>query len=138
MTKLIFFILLRATTSPSVKAGDVKDSRWDMMDFCNQFVIRDPDPDSGFRLGHHRYCHLDDWNDNRGAPLALIRRPGTAYRLGRACPGQVFFEGRLRGGALEMTDSNGSRGRTSEMGVSPAARSQKRACIARSLLLPVG
>jgi hypothetical protein len=68
MTKLILFILLGATTSPSLQAGDVKDSRQDVMDFCNQFVIRDPDPDSGFRLGHHRHCHMDDWDDNRGAP----------------------------------------------------------------------
>jgi hypothetical protein len=44
MTKLILFILLGATASPSVQAGDVKDSRQDVMDFCNQFVIRDPDP----------------------------------------------------------------------------------------------
>jgi hypothetical protein len=66
MTKLILLILLSATPSPSVQAGDVKDSRQDVMDFCNQFVIRDPDP--GFRLGHNRDCHVDDWDDNRSAP----------------------------------------------------------------------
>jgi hypothetical protein len=67
MTKLILFILLGATTSPSVQAGDVKDSRQDVMDFCNQFVIRDPDP--GFRLGHHRYCLIWTIGTTTGANL---------------------------------------------------------------------
>jgi len=63
MMKVILFILLNATTSPSVQAGDAKYFRQDVVDFCNQFVIRDPDP--GFRLGHHRDCYMDDWDDNR-------------------------------------------------------------------------
>jgi len=66
MTKLILFILLSATTAPSVHAGDARDSRRDAMDFCNQFVIRDPDP--GIRLGNHLDCHMDDWDDIRNAP----------------------------------------------------------------------
>jgi len=66
MTKLILFTLLSATTAPSVQAGDAKASRQDAMDFCNQFVIRDPDP--GIRLGNYLdYC-MDDWDDIRGTP----------------------------------------------------------------------
>jgi hypothetical protein len=63
MTKLILFILLSATTAPSVQAGDAKASRQDAMDFCNQFVIRDPDP--GIRFGNHLGCFMDDWDDIR-------------------------------------------------------------------------
>jgi hypothetical protein len=66
MTKLILFILLSATTAPSLQAGDAKASRQDAMDFCNQFVIRDPDP--GIRLGYHRDCHINDRDDDRGVP----------------------------------------------------------------------
>ena len=66
MTKLILFILLSLTAVPSVKAGDAKDSRQDVMDFCNQFVITDPDP--GIRLDHHLDCYVGDRDDNRAAP----------------------------------------------------------------------
>jgi hypothetical protein len=66
MTKLILFILLSATTTPSVQAGDANASRQDAMDFCNQFVIRDPDP--GVRLGNRLDCYLDDWDDSWGTP----------------------------------------------------------------------
>ena len=66
MTKLILFILLSATTTPSVQAGDAKASRQNAMDFCNQFVIRDPDP--GIRLGNQLDCYMDDWDDIRSTP----------------------------------------------------------------------
>ena len=66
MTKLILFILLSATTAPAVQAGDAKDFRQDAMDFCNQFVIRDPDP--GIPLDDHLDCYMDDWLDIQGAP----------------------------------------------------------------------
>jgi hypothetical protein len=65
MTKLVLFILLSATAAPSVQAGDAKDSQQDVMEFCNQFVIRDPDP--GIRLDHHLDCHMDDRDNNRCA-----------------------------------------------------------------------
>jgi hypothetical protein len=64
MTKLILFLLLSATTP--VQAGDAKVLRQDAMDFCNQFVIRDPDP--GIRLGNHLDCYWDDWDDVRSTP----------------------------------------------------------------------
>jgi hypothetical protein len=63
MTKLIFFILLTAAAVPSIQAGDTKDSRRDVMDFCNQFVINDPDP--RIRLDYHNDC---DIQDDRDAP----------------------------------------------------------------------
>jgi hypothetical protein len=68
MTKLILFILLSATTAPSVQADDAKAPRQDAMDFCNQFVIRDPDP--GIRLGNHLDCLRDDWDERPRRPLA--------------------------------------------------------------------
>jgi hypothetical protein len=64
MTKLILFLLLSATTP--VQAGDAKVFRQDAMDFCKQFVIRDPDP--GIRLGNHLDCYWDDWDDFRSTP----------------------------------------------------------------------
>jgi hypothetical protein len=66
MTKLVLFILLSATAATSVRAGDARDSLQDVMDFCNQFVIRDPD--RGIRLGYHHDCHINDRDDDRGVP----------------------------------------------------------------------
>jgi hypothetical protein len=66
MTKLVLFILLSATAVPCVQAGDARDSLQDVMDFCNQFVIRDPDPN--IRLDYHHDCHINDRDDDRGAP----------------------------------------------------------------------
>jgi hypothetical protein len=66
MTKLVLLIVLSATVAPSVRAGDARDSLRDVMDFCNQFVIRDPDP--GIRLGYHHDCHINDRDDDRGVP----------------------------------------------------------------------
>jgi hypothetical protein len=66
MTKLVLFILLSATAAPCVQAGDARDSQQDVMEFCNQFVIRDPDP--GIRLDHHLDCYLNDRDDHRGVP----------------------------------------------------------------------
>jgi hypothetical protein len=66
MTKLVLFILLNATAAPCVQAGDARDSQRDVMEFCNQFVIRDPGP--GIRLDHHLDCHIDDRDDRRGVP----------------------------------------------------------------------
>jgi hypothetical protein len=53
MIKLALFVVLSATAAHSVQAGDTKDSLRDIMDFCNQFVIRDPD--AGIRLDYHHY-----------------------------------------------------------------------------------
>jgi hypothetical protein len=61
MTRLVFFILLGATAAPAVQAGDSRDSRRDAMDFCNQFVINDPDP--GFRFDYHHDCTAFDRDD---------------------------------------------------------------------------
>jgi hypothetical protein len=35
------------------------------MDFCNQFVIKDPDPylERGIRLDHHHDCYINDRDD---------------------------------------------------------------------------
>ncbi len=66
MTKLILFIVLSATAAHSVRAGDVRDSRQDVMDFCNQFVIRDPDP--GIRLGYGHDCLINDRDDDLSGP----------------------------------------------------------------------
>ena len=66
MIKLVLLILLSATAAPSVHAGDAKDSQQDVMDFCNQFVIRDPD--RGPRLDYHHDCHINDRDDDRSAP----------------------------------------------------------------------
>jgi hypothetical protein len=51
-----FFSLLSATAAPSVQAGDTKDSLRDVMDFCNQFVINDPN--HGIRLDYRRDCDI--------------------------------------------------------------------------------
>ncbi len=65
MTKFVFFLLLGATAPPTAQAGDTRDSLRDVADFCNQFVIRDPDPylERGVRLGLHRDCLVDDRDD---------------------------------------------------------------------------
>jgi hypothetical protein len=57
MTKIILFMLLSATAAPSVHAGDMKDSVRDAAEFCNQFVINDPDP--GIRFDTHFDYHHD-------------------------------------------------------------------------------
>ena len=74
MTKLVFFILFSATAAPSVRAGDARDALRDMMDFCDQFVIRDPD--HGIRLGYRHDCVIYDRDDDRGVP----------WRNGRSFP----------------------------------------------------
>jgi hypothetical protein len=62
MIKLALFVVLSTTAAHSVQAGDTKDSLQDIMDFCNQFVIRDPD--SGIRLDYHHYdCFFHDGAD---------------------------------------------------------------------------
>jgi hypothetical protein len=68
MTKQVLLIFLIGATATSVLAADWKDSRRDALDFCRQFVIRDPDPE--IRLGHFRDCVLQDqgdpWSDPHG------------------------------------------------------------------------
>jgi hypothetical protein len=65
MTKLVFLLLLSASAPTPVQAGDTRDSLRDVMDFCNQFVIKDPDPylERGVRLGFHRDCFINDRDD---------------------------------------------------------------------------
>jgi hypothetical protein len=58
MTKLALFMFLGATAAPSVHAGDTRDARRDVFDFCNQFVINEPDPQ--FRFGFAHDCILYD------------------------------------------------------------------------------
>jgi hypothetical protein len=65
MTKLVLFILLSATATPA-QARDTRNSLRDIMDFCNQFVIKDPDPylERGIRLDHHHDCYINDRDDH--------------------------------------------------------------------------
>jgi hypothetical protein len=58
MTKLALLIFLGAAAAPSVHAGDTKDSRRDLFDVCNQFVINEPD--QSLRFGFSRDCILYD------------------------------------------------------------------------------
>jgi hypothetical protein len=60
MTKLILFLLLIVVGAPSVQAGDTKDSLRHSIEFCDQFVIRDPDP--RIRLQYRYDCFLNDWD----------------------------------------------------------------------------
>ena len=60
MTKLVLFILLSATATPA-QARDTRNSLRDIMDFCNQFVINDPDP--GFRFDYNHDCTAFDRDD---------------------------------------------------------------------------
>ena len=65
MGKLVLVLLLGTTAAPPARAVDVKDSLRDVMDFCNQFVINDPDSyaERTIRLGHHQDCFFDDRED---------------------------------------------------------------------------
>jgi hypothetical protein len=67
MTRLALFMLLSATAAPSVHAGDAKDSVRDAADFCNQFVINDPDPGIRFdtHFDYHHDCTVYDRDDLR-------------------------------------------------------------------------
>jgi hypothetical protein len=58
MTKLVFFMLLSVSSAPSVQAGGAKDQRQDVADFCNQFIINDPDP--AVRFDYYRDCYFYD------------------------------------------------------------------------------
>jgi hypothetical protein len=58
MTKLALFILLGAGSAPSVHAGDTRDARRDIFDFCNQIVINEPG--QSMRFGFSRDCILYD------------------------------------------------------------------------------
>ena len=60
MTKLIFLIFIGAAAAPCVRAEDLKDSHRDLMDFCHQFVINEPD--SAVHFGHHD-CNFYDRDD---------------------------------------------------------------------------
>jgi hypothetical protein len=58
MTKLALLMFLGAAAAPSVHAGDTRDARRDMFDFCNQFVINEPDQPVRFGFSHD--CILYD------------------------------------------------------------------------------
>jgi hypothetical protein len=58
MTKLALFMFLGAAAAPSVHAGDTRDARRDIYDFCNQFVINEPDQNIRFGFSHN--CILYD------------------------------------------------------------------------------
>ncbi len=58
MTKLILLLFVSATATPPLQAADWKDSRQDILNYCRQFIIRDPDPQ--IRLGDARNCDLRD------------------------------------------------------------------------------
>jgi hypothetical protein len=58
MTKIALFMFLGAAAAPSVHAGDTRDARRDMFDFCNQFVINEPDQSARFSFSHD--CILYD------------------------------------------------------------------------------
>jgi hypothetical protein len=58
MTKFALFMLLGAGAVPSVHAGDARDARRDVFDFCDQFVINEPD--QPMRFGFSRDCILYD------------------------------------------------------------------------------
>jgi hypothetical protein len=58
MTKLALFMFLGAAAAPTVHAGDTKDARRDVFEFCNQFVINEPD--QSIRFGFSRDCILYD------------------------------------------------------------------------------
>jgi hypothetical protein len=73
MTKVVFFMFLSAAAALSVRAGDTKDSLWDIMDICNQFIINDPDP--GIRLDYHIDCDIYDDRD-AATGVTLRRMPG--------------------------------------------------------------
>jgi hypothetical protein len=66
MTKLALFMFLGAAAAPPVHAGDTRDARRDVFEFCNQFVINEPDQPT--RFGFSRDCilydpdlHAPDW-----------------------------------------------------------------------------
>ena len=65
MTKLVLFLLLSTTAPTPAQAGDTRDSLRDVMDFCNQFVIKDPDPylERGVRLEYRHDCYINDRED---------------------------------------------------------------------------
>jgi hypothetical protein len=58
MTKLVFLILLSASSAPSVQAGDARDQHREAADFCHQFIINDPDP--AVRFDYYRDCFFYD------------------------------------------------------------------------------
>ena len=64
--KIVYALMLTCTTAVSALAGDSAEMLRDRLIFCNQFVIRDPDP--GIRLGYHHDCHINDRDDDRGVP----------------------------------------------------------------------
>jgi hypothetical protein len=65
MTKLVLFLLLSAAAPIPAQAGDTRDSLRDVMEFCSQFVIKDPDPylERGVRLEYRHDCYINDRED---------------------------------------------------------------------------
>jgi hypothetical protein len=65
MTKLVLFFLLGTAAAPPAQAVDAKDSLRDVMDYCNQFVINDPDPyvERIVRPTYHHDCFVYDRED---------------------------------------------------------------------------
>ena len=57
MKKLLLFMLLSVSAATSTQAGDSKNSLRDALEFCNQFIITDPNP--ALRLDYHRDCCIN-------------------------------------------------------------------------------
>jgi hypothetical protein len=68
MTRLVLLMFLSTTAAPAVRAGDTRDSRRDVVDVCNQFVIEDPAPGIGVDYGHNDCFLYDDVLDDRVIP----------------------------------------------------------------------
>ena len=68
MTRLVLLMFLGTTAAPAVQAGDTRDSRRDIVDICNQFVIEDPAPGIRVDYGHNDCFLYDDVLDFRDNP----------------------------------------------------------------------
>jgi len=68
MTRLVLLMFLGTTAAPAVQAGDTRDSRRDIVDICNQFVIEDPAPGIRVDYGHNDCFLYDDVLEFRDNP----------------------------------------------------------------------
>jgi hypothetical protein len=60
MTNIAFLIFIAVAAVASVQAEDLKDSRRDVLGFCNQFVINNPDPEMHFSYDDCNFYDRDD------------------------------------------------------------------------------
>ena len=65
MTRLVLLMFLSTTAAPAVQAGDTRDSRRDVVDVCNQFVIKLMKLDSRIDMGVSRRPECGRANKNR-------------------------------------------------------------------------